>query len=218
VVGRGKVRHREFAAASGEMTSQQFVAFLKDIAEHLVRYTTGGSIHYICMDWRHLRELLEAGQHAYSALLNLIVWVKTNPGQGSFYRSQHELILAFKAGEAPHRNNVELGRHGRNRSNVWTYSGVNTFRTGRMDDLAVHPTVKPVAMAADAMRDCTRRGDGVLDPFIGSGTTILAAERVGRRTFGMEIDPLYVDVAIRAGRLLPARMPFTRVRDGPLTR
>lgn len=197
VVGRGRVRHREFAAASGEMTPQQFVAFLKEVAQQLVRYTTDGSVHYICMDWRHLRELHEAGRDIYADLLNLIVWVKTNPGQGSFYRSQHELISVFRNGDTPHRNNVELGRHGRNRSNVWTYPGVNTFRTGRMDDLAVHPTVKPVAMVADAMRDCTRRGDSVLDPFIGSGTTILAAERVGRRALGMEIDPLYVDVAIR---------------------
>ncbi len=197
VVGRGKTRHREFATASGEMTVQQFVAFLKSIAQQLVRYTIDGSIHYICMDWRHLRELHEAGSEVYSDLLNVIVWVKTNPGQGSFYRSQHELIFVFRNGDIPHRNNVELGRHGRNRSNVWTYPGVNTFRTGRMDDLALHPTVKPVAMVADAMRDCTRRGDSVLDPFMGSGTTILAAERVGRRAFGMEIDPLYVDVSIR---------------------
>jgi DNA modification methylase len=128
---------------------------------------------------------------------NIVVWAKTNAGQGSFYRSQHEFILVFKNGDAPHRNNVELGKHGRNRSNVWTYAGVNTFRAGRLDELSLHPTVKPVALVADAMRDCSRRGEIVLDPFMGSGTTILAAERVGRRGYGLEIDPLYVDVAIR---------------------
>ena len=130
-------------------------------------------------------------------LKNVVVWVKTNAGQGSFYRSQHELICVFKNGDAPHVNNFQLGQHGRNRSNVWTYAGVNTFRAGRMDDLAMHPTVKPVALIADAMRDCSRRGDIVLDPFMGSGTTIMAAERVGRRAYGLEIDPLYVDVAVR---------------------
>ncbi|MGA7883008.1 MAG: site-specific DNA-methyltransferase, partial [Terrimicrobiaceae bacterium] len=128
---------------------------------------------------------------------NIVAWVKTNAGQGSFYRSQHELICVFKNGEGPYQNNVELGRHGRNRANVWTYSGVNTFRAGRLDDLSAHPTPKPVALVADAMRDCSRRGDVVLDPFMGSGTTILAAERVGRRAHGIELDPLYVDTAVR---------------------
>jgi DNA modification methylase len=125
------------------------------------------------------------------------VWAKTNAGQGSFYRSQHEFVCVYKSGDAPHINNIELGRHGRNRSNVWTYPGVNTFRAGRLDDLAMHPTVKPVALIADAMRDCSRRGDIVLDLFMGSGTTIMAAERVGRRAYGLEIDPCYVDVALR---------------------
>ena len=119
------------------------------------------------------------------------------PGQGSFYRSQHELVGVFRVGEAKHLNNVELGRHGRSRSNVWHYAGVNTFRAGRMDELAAHPTVKPVAMVADALKDCTRRGDIVLDTFAGAGTTILAAERVGRRAYALELEPKYVDVAIR---------------------
>jgi DNA modification methylase len=123
--------------------------------------------------------------------------VKTNAGQGSFYRSQHEFVCVYKSGDAPHINNIELGRHGRNRSNVWTYPGVNTFRAGRLDDLAMHPTVKPVALVADAMRDCSRRGDIILDLFMGSGTTVVAAERVGRRAYGLEIDPHYVDVAVR---------------------
>ncbi len=205
VTGRGRNQHREFAAASGEMTPVQFIDFLKSTSTHAARHSMDGAIHYICMDWRHIDELSKASKKVYSRLCNVVVWVKTNAGQGSFYRSQHELIFVFKKGEASHRNNIELGRHGRNRSNVWTYAGVNTFRAGRMDDLAVHPTVKPVAMIADAMRDCSRRGDIVLDPFMGSGTTILAAERVGRRAFGMEIDPLYVDVAIRRWQAFTGR-------------
>jgi DNA modification methylase len=149
------------------------------------------------MDWRHIDELSAAGRAVYSELKNLIVWAKTNAGQGSFYRSQHELIFVFKNGEAAHLNNFELGQRGRSRSNVWTYAGVNTFKTDRLNELTLHPTVKPVALVADAMRDCSRRGDIVLDPFIGSGTTILAAEHVGRRGFGLELDPLYVDAAVR---------------------
>jgi DNA modification methylase len=197
IVGRGKIKHREFSIASGEMSSAQFIEFLMRWMRLAARFSDPGSIHFLPIDWRHMGEMLCAGEDVYSELKNLVVWAKTNAGQGSFYRSQHELIFVFKNGDAPHRNNIELGKHGRNRSNLWFYAGVNSFRAGRMDDLSVHPTVKPVAMVADAMRDCTRRGDIVLDPFLGSGTTILAAERVGRRGYGMEIDPLYVDVAIR---------------------
>ena len=197
VQGRGKVKHREFLQASGEMSRRPYIRFLRSALLYAVKYSVDGSIHFVFIDWRHVGEMLSAGKRVYSELKNMIVWVKTNAGQGSFYRSQHELICAFKNGTAPHRNNVELGQHGRNRSNVWTYAGANTFRTGRMEDLATHPTVKPVALVADAIRDCSRRGDIVLDPFIGSGTTILAAERVGRRAYGLEIDPLYVDAAVR---------------------
>ena len=141
--------------------------------------------------------MLAAGNSVYTELKNVVVWNKTNAGQGAFYRSQHELIFVFKSGTAPHVNNIELGKHGRNRSNIWSYPGGNTFRAGRMDELAAHPTVKPVALVADAIRDCSRRGDVVLDPFMGFGTTILAAERIGRRAYGIEIDPFYVDAAIR---------------------
>jgi DNA modification methylase len=197
IVGRGKTKHREFAAASGEMSAQQFIEFNAGWMSLAARFSHDGSIHFTCIDWRHLGEVLQAGHNVYGPPKNLAVWVKTNAGQGSFYRSQHELIFVFKNGDAPHRNNIELGKHGRNRSNIWNYPGSNSFRAGRMDDLSVHPTVKPVAMVVDAMRDCTRRGDVVLDPFIGSGTTILAAERVGRRGYGLEIDPLYIDVGIR---------------------
>jgi DNA modification methylase len=197
IVGRGKTKHREFAHASGELSPEQFVSFQRKWMELCSEFSKPGSIHFVFIDWRHLTEALTAGQAIYSELKNVVVWCKTNAGQGSFYRSQHELILVFKNGDAPHQNNIELGRHGRNRSNVWSYAGVNSFRAGRMDDLSVHPTVKPVAMVVDAIKDCSRRGDIVLDPFMGSGTAILAAERVGRRAFGIEIDPLYVDVAIR---------------------
>jgi DNA modification methylase len=196
-VGRGKIKHREFAVASGELSPSDFIDFLKSWMRLALKFSEHGSIHYVCMDWRHLGELHAAGEEIFVLLQNLVVWNKTNAGQGSFYRSQHELIFVYKNGDAPHLNNIELGRHGRNRSNVWTYAGVNTFRKGRLDELTIHPTVKPVALVADAMRDCSRRGDLVLDPFIGSGTTILAAEQVGRRGYGLELDPRYVDAAIR---------------------
>lgn len=197
IQGRGKIRHREFATASGEMTPGQFTDFSRQWMSSAAQYSVDGSIHFVCMDWRHLSEITAAGADAYDELKNLVVWNKTNAGQGSLYRSQHELIFVFKRGNSPHINNIELGKHGRNRSNIWTYGGMNAFRAGRLDDLSAHPTVKPIALVADAMRDCSRRGDLILDPFIGFGTTIMAAERVGRRAFGIEIDPLYVDAAIR---------------------
>jgi len=205
VQGRGKIKHREFVAGSGEMTCKQYIDFLKDALSLAAKHSADGSIHYVCVDWRHIGELLAAGKDIYDELKNLIVWVKTNAGQGSFYRSQHELIAVFKNGLGAHINNFELGQHGRSRSNVWTYAGVNTFRSGRIDDLSVHPTVKPLALVADAMRDCSRRGDIVLDPFVGSGTTILAAERVGRRACGLDLDPFYVDAAIRRWQAFTGR-------------
>jgi DNA modification methylase len=197
VVGRGRIKHAEFAMASGEMSPSEFTAFLEETLGNAARVSRDGAVHFVCMDWRHISELIEAGREIYGEMLNLVVWEKTNAGQGSFYRSAHELVGVFRVGEAKYLNNVELGRHGRSRSNVWHYAGVNTFRAGRMDELAVHPTVKPVAMVADALKDCTRRGDIVLDTFAGAGTTILAAERVGRRAYSLELEPKYVDVAIR---------------------
>lgn len=197
IQGRGGIKHGNFAAAAGEMSGGEFTRFLQDAFTQAAHFSTPGSVHFICMDWRHLDEISMAGKFAYTELLNLIVWAKTNAGQGSFYRSQHELIFAFKNGDGRHTNNFELGQHGRHRSNVWTYAGANSFRAGRLDDLALHPTVKPVALVADAIRDCSRRGEIVLDPFMGSGTTILAAERVGRWAYGLEIDPAYADVAVR---------------------
>lgn len=196
-VGRGSINHREFLQGSGELTIAEFTSFLERSMRLSAQHSRAGSIHFFCMDWRHIAETITVGKGVYGELKNLIVWVKTNAGQGSFYRSQHELICAFKNGEAPHLNNIEQGKHGRARSNVWTYAGVNTFRKERLQDLSVHPTVKPLALVTDAIKDCTRRGDIILDPFIGSGTTILAAEKTGRCAFGMEIDPIYVDTAIR---------------------
>jgi DNA modification methylase len=197
--GNGRIRHREFAMAAGEMTSGEFTDFLSRVFTHVVRHSASRSMHYICMDWRHQLEILTAGNEAYTELKNLCVWVKNGAGMGSLYRSRHELVFVFKHGTAKHRNNIELGRHGRHRSNVWEYPGVNSFgRKGEEGDLlAIHPTVKPVAMVADAILDCSARGDVVLDPFLGSGTTLMAAQRVGRLARGMEIDPLYVDAAIR---------------------
>ena len=197
VQGRGKIKHHEFVKASGELSRPEFIRFLKQFLRLAAEHSVKGSIHFVCFDWRHTIEIATAGEEVFGKPKNLVVWSKTNAGQGTFYRSQHQLIFVFKNGDAPHINNFELGQHGRRRSNVWVYPGVNTFRKGRFDDLSIHPTVKPVAMVADAMRDCSRRRDIVLDPFMGSGTTIMAAERVGRRAYGLEFDPLYVDAAVR---------------------
>lgn len=197
--GNGSIHHREFVMAAGEMTSAQFTHFLVTVVQLLARHSVRGSIHFICMDWRHQLELLTAGHQVYSELKNVSVWVKSNAGMGSFYRSQHEFIFVWKHGKSVHRNNVQLGQYGRYRTNVWNYPSVSAFgRQGEEGNLlALHPTVKPVAMVADAILDCSARGDIVLDAFLGSGTTLLAAERTGRVCHGMEIDPLYVDVAIR---------------------
>ena len=196
VCGLGSVKHAEFAMASGEMSEVQFTAFLETVFSHLAPYSLDGSLHFICMDWRHVFELMSAARGVYSELKNLCVWNKTNGGMGSLYRSKHELVFVYKNGTAPHINNVELGRHGRYRTNVWDYAGVNALGATRLDELAMHPTVKPVALVEDAIKDCTRRGDIVLDAFSGSGTTIIAAERTGRCGYALELDPKYVDVAI----------------------
>jgi 16S rRNA G966 N2-methylase RsmD len=196
VSGLGKTVHQEFAMASGEMTPEEFTTFLGTVFGHLAGSSVDGSLHYICMDWRHMREVLDSAG-AYSELKNLCVWAKTNAGMGSLYRSQHELVFVFKHGTAGHINNVELGRFGRNRTNVWTYAGVNTFGKDRDAELEMHPTVKPVALIADAILDCSHRGGIILDAFAGSGSTLIAAEKTGRRSYGIEIDPHYVDTIIR---------------------
>ncbi|KQT13070.1 DNA methylase N-4 [Methylobacterium sp. Leaf399] len=213
VMGRGRIQHGEFVMGSGEMTAQAFTAFLSESLGHAVAVSRDGALHYVCMDWRHLPELHGATCGLYSEQKNLIVWSKTNPGQGSLYRSQHELIALYKVGTASHTNNVELGRHGRNRSNVWSYSGVNTFKGA--GDLALHPTVKPVALVVDAIKDVTRRGAIVLDPFSGSGTTLLAAEKTGREARVLELDPVYVDVAIRRWQAFTGRDAILEGTDEP---
>ena len=199
VSGLGTVKHREFAFASGEMSQDEFTSFLKTALGLLTQYAENGSIHYACMDWRHMQEILTAGNQIYTELKNLCVWAKDNAGMGTFYRSQHELVFVFKHGNAPHINNFELGQYGRHRSNVWHYPGVNSFaRSGEEGNaLSWHPTVKPVTLVSDAILDCSKRGGILLDSFLGSGTTLIAAERTGRICYGIEIDPLYVDTTIR---------------------
>ena len=193
VGGSGKIKHREFAMASGEMTVPEFTRFLTKALGNLAAHSLEGSIHFVCMDWRHMGEMLAAGNAVYSELKNLIVWAKDNGGMGTFYRSRHELIFVFKKGEAPHVNSFELGQHGRYRTNVWQYRGVNTMRKGRMEELALHPTVKPVQMIVDAIKDASGRGEIVLDSFGGSGSTLIAAEKTGRRARMIELDPIYCD-------------------------
>src|SRR6266508_3092444 len=197
VTGHGRVRHREFAMAAGEMSSQAFTAFLKQTLGNAASAARDGAIAFVCMDWRHMEELLAAGRQVFSGLKNLCVWNKTNGGMGTFYRSKHELVFVFKIGTAPHTNTFGLGDTGRYRTNVWDYAGVNTFGTDRADELAMHPTVKPVALVADAIKDCSRRSEVVLDPFGGSGSTLIAAEKTGRYARLIEFDPLYCDQIIR---------------------
>jgi DNA modification methylase len=197
VSGLGRVRHRDFAMGSGEMKEAEFIAFLEMVFARLAENSVDGSIHQICMGWRHMWEMLAAGRKVYSELKNLCVWNKSHAGMGSFYRSKHELIFVWKSGTAAHSNNFGLGQHGRSRTNVWDYANVHALRAGGLQELAMHPTVKPVALVADAIKDCSSRGALVLDPFCGSGTILVAAERTGRKARAMEIDPAYVDVAVR---------------------
>ncbi len=197
VCGLGAVKHREFIMASGEMLEAEFIAFLQRSLTNHAEHCRDGAIVYSCMDWRGLFQLQTAARQADLSMLNLCVWAKTNAGMGSLYRSQHELILVLKNGTAPHRNNVQLGRYGRYRTNIWRYEGATSIRASRRAELAAHPTTKSSAMIGDAIKDVTKRGDLILDGFAGSGTTILAAQKTGRRCRAIEIDPGYVDVAIR---------------------
>jgi DNA modification methylase len=197
VCGLGRIQHREFAMASGEMSEAEFTLFLEEVLRNLAHASADGSIHYICMDWRHLAELITAGRRAYTAFKNLCVWNKDNGGMGSFYRSKHELVFVFKNGTAPHINNFGLGEKGRYRTNVWDYSGISSLKPSRAAELAMHPTVKPVALVMDAIKDCSKRKGIILDAFGGSGTTLIAAHKTGRRGYLLELDPVYVDVAIR---------------------
>jgi DNA modification methylase len=199
VSGFGKVHHPEFAVASGEMSESEFTDFLQNVLTQLARNSVDGALQFICMDWRHSGELISAARSVYSEFKNLCVWVKDGAGQGSLYRSQHELVFVFKYGKRPHRNNIQLGQYGRYRTNVWQYRRVNSLSRGTDEGnlSALHPTIKSVELVADAILDCTARGDVVLDPFLGSGTTVIAAERTGRACCGIELDPRYVDTIVR---------------------
>mgnify|MGYP003671624178 FL=1 len=197
VCGSGAIKHDDFVMASGEMSEEEFRDFLEAFTRNAIQSSTPGSLHFIFMDWRHLRVLQEVCDKFYGPQVNLCVWVKSNGGMGSLFRSRHELVVVYKNGTAPHVNNVQLGRYGRNRTNVWEYEGANSLSVERRADLALHPTVKPVAMIADVIRDASNRGDLILDPFLGSGTAVIACEQTGRVCAGLELDPKYVDVAVR---------------------
>jgi DNA modification methylase len=203
VTGFGKIHHPEFAVASGEMSTSEFTDFLTQFMIQAARNSSEGALQFICMDWRHSGELIAAAQSVYSEFKNVCVWVKENAGQGSLYRSQHEFVFVFKNGNKPHRNNIQLGQYGRYRTNVWNYRRPNSLsrntEEGALSNL--HPTIKPVELVADAILDCTARGDVVLDPFLGSGTTVIAAERAGRFCYGIELDPRYVDTIVRRWQL-----------------
>ncbi|MBI1391924.1 MAG: DNA methylase N-4 [Alphaproteobacteria bacterium] len=209
-----KGRHAEFAMASGEMSDAEFRSFLNDTLSACAKVSRGGAVHLICMDWRHMDDVIASVTDVYDELLNICVWNKSNAGMGSLYRSKHEMVFVYRVGGAPHTNAVELGRHGRNRTNVWDYPSVNSMKGSRREDLALHPTVKPVAMVADAYCDVTKQGDLVLDVFLGSGTSLIAAERVGRRFCGLDIDPVYVDLAMRRWSDLTGKEPKLVHRDG----
>lgn len=196
-VGKGQTKHPEFAMASGEMSGAEYTEFLSVALQNIANVCCEGAIVFVCMDWRHLDELSAAGRSAQFKLMNLIVWAKSNGGMGSFYRSRHELIFAFKAGDAPHINTFGLGDGGRYRTNVWEYRGANAFGPTRDEDLASHPTVKPARMVADAIKDVSHRGDIILDPFGGSGTTLIACQMTGRVARLLEIEPTYVDLTVR---------------------
>jgi hypothetical protein len=197
VGGSGAVQDGEFEMASGEMTPAAFTELLTRGLKNMADFSLDGSIHYVCIDWRHLPEILAAGAIAYSEVKDLCVWTKTNAGVGSFYPSKHELVVVFKNGTAPHIDNINLGVRGRNRSNVWPYAEINSSGRQRDELLAMHPSIKPVGLVADAIKDASARGDLVLDPFAGCGTTLVAAEKTRRRAAVMEIDPLYVDAIVQ---------------------
>lgn len=209
-----KGRHREFAMASGEMTDTEFRTFLADTLGACAKVSRDGAVHFVCMDWRHMDDVTASADGVYDDLLNICVWNKSNAGMGSLYRSKHEMVFVYRVGSASHTNNVELGKHGRNRTNVWDYPSVNSMKGSRREDLALHPTVKPVAMVADAYCDVTKQGELVLDIFLGSGTSLIAAERVGRRFRGLDIDPAYVDLAMQRWSDLTGKEPELVHRDG----
>ena len=197
--GLGEIQHKNSRIASGEMTESEFVDFLARVFSFVASHSIRGSLHFACTDWRHLYEMSVAGKQAFSELKSVCVWVKSNGGMGSLYHDRHELIFVFRNGSEPHRNNIQLGQFGRHRTNVWEYAGPSSFSrcTEEGNPLEFHSTAKPVALVGDALMDCSRRRDIVLDPFLGSGTTVIAAERTGRTCYGIELDPVYVDTSVR---------------------
>jgi len=197
VGGKGKIKHPEFIMASGEMSDEEFLEFIRAFLYIAAAQCKDGALLHLFIDWRHVHQLIDVGLELGLSYLNLCIWTKTNAGMGSLYRSQHELVVVFKKGDLPHTNNVELGRYGRNRTNVWSYEGANSINPQRRKELALHPTVKPAQLCIDAILDCTHSDEIVLDPFLGSGTTVIAAEDCGRICYGIEISPHYVDVIIR---------------------
>jgi len=218
ISGLGKAKHADFAMAAGEQSVAEFTSFLAKSLGLAAGYSADGAVHFVCMDWRHQREMLDAGEQVYSGLLNLCTWVKSNAGMGSLYRSQHELIYVFKVGKSPHINNVQLGTHGRHRTNVWNYVSQSALSGTSKGKVGLHPTVKPVGLIADAIRDCSNRGGIVLDPFGGAGTTLIAAEQTGRRARLIELEPQFVDVTIERWQRLTGQiarhagtgLPFSR--------
>lgn len=213
VSGLGRVQHREFAEGSGEMSEAGFTGFLQTSLSNAASFCRDGAIAFVCMDWRHLAEVLAAGREVFSELKNICVWAKTNGGMGTFYRSQHEMVFVWKKGSAPHTNTFGLGDKGRYRTNVWSYAGVNTFKAERMEELTLHPTVKPVALVADAIRDVSHRNEVVLDVFGGSGSTLIAAEKTGRQARILEIDPAYCDAIVTRWQRLTGKAAI-RASDG----
>ena len=200
-----KKHYKEFAMASGEMNSEEFKNFLYKSFSLLKEFSKNGSLHYICMDWRHVAEIINAGTNIFDEFKNLCIWNKDNAGMGSFYRSKHELIFIFKNGTKSNINNIQLGKHGRNRTNVWEYPSVNAFSKEKIN---YHPTIKPVEMVQDAIIDVTKRGQIILDTFLGSGTTLLASEKSGRICYGIEIEPMYIDVTIKRWQELTGKSAF----------
>lgn len=196
IVGLGKIKHEEFSQASGEMTQDEFIAFLETAFKNLAKFSVDGSIHFLFMDWKHAFEIMTAGKEVYTELKNICVWNKMQGGMGSLYRSQHELVFVFKNGKGKHINNIELGKHGRYRTNVWDYKGVSVTNPGSLEDLKLHPTVKPINMLMDAILDCSKASDIILDCFAGSGSTLLAAEKTKRKAYVIEYEPKYCDVIL----------------------
>lgn len=197
VSGLGKVKHGEFQMASGEMSPAEFDAFMATALGHIADHVIPGGVIFSCMDWRHDTDMVIAARSVGLNLLNKCIWDKGSGGMGGFYRSRYEVVAVFSSKTSPVINNIALGRHGKDRSNCWSYPGANVRGSSAAKALKDHPTPKNVEMVADAILDVTHRGDIVLDPFMGSGTTIMAAEKTGRRAFGIELEPRFVDLAVR---------------------